>query len=95
MVTLLYVSLLRSYGVWTRFPSTFVVGMLSKHGAYVVLKKIKDVEVWGGIFQALHDMMYMSINRGEKIDDFKEHGRVAVRKNFHKHGPNDVWTNYF
>jgi hypothetical protein len=33
-----YVSLLRSYGVWTRFPSTFVVGMFSKHGAYVVLK---------------------------------------------------------
>jgi len=53
------------------------------------------VEVWGGIFQDLHDMMYMSINRGEKIDDFKEHGRVAVRKSFHKHGPNDVWTNYF
>jgi hypothetical protein len=36
-----YVSLLRSYGVWTRFPSTFVVGMFSKHGAYVVLKKSK------------------------------------------------------
>jgi hypothetical protein len=36
-----YVSLLRSYGVWTRFPSTFVVGMSSKHGAYVVMKKSK------------------------------------------------------
>jgi hypothetical protein len=36
-----YVSLLGSYGVWTRFPSTFVVGMFSKHGAYVVLKKSK------------------------------------------------------
>jgi hypothetical protein len=58
-------------------------------------KKIKDVEVWGGIFQDLHDVMYMSINHGERIDDFKEHGRVVVRKCFHKHGPNDVWTNYF
>jgi hypothetical protein len=36
-----YVSLLGSYGVWTRFPSTFVVDMFSKHGAYVVLKKSK------------------------------------------------------
>jgi hypothetical protein len=36
-----YVSLLGSYGVWTRFPSTFVVGMFSKHGIYVVLKKSK------------------------------------------------------
>ncbi len=34
-------SLLGSYGVWTRFPSTFVVGMFSKHGAYVILKKSK------------------------------------------------------
>jgi hypothetical protein len=34
-------------------------------------KKIKDVEVWGGIFQDLHDVMYMSINHGEAIDDFK------------------------
>jgi hypothetical protein len=36
-----YVSLLRSYGARTRFPSTFVVGMFSKHGAYVVLKNSK------------------------------------------------------
>jgi hypothetical protein len=36
-----YVSLLRSYGVWTRFPSSFVVSMFSKHGAYVLLKKSK------------------------------------------------------
>ncbi len=36
-----YVSLLGSYGVWTRFPPTFVIGMFSKHGAYVVLKKLK------------------------------------------------------
>jgi hypothetical protein len=36
-----YVSLLRSYGVWTRFPSSFVVGMFSKHGAYMVPKKSK------------------------------------------------------
>jgi hypothetical protein len=36
-----YVSLLGSYGAWTRFPSTFVVGMFSKHGGYVILKKSK------------------------------------------------------
>jgi len=35
------VSLLRLYGVWTRFPCTFVVGMFSKHGAYMVLKNKK------------------------------------------------------
>jgi len=33
-----YVSLLRLYGVWTMSPSTFVVGMFSKHGVYMVLK---------------------------------------------------------
>ncbi len=42
-------------------------------------EKIKDVEVQGGILQDLHDVMYMSINHGETIDDFKEHGRVALR----------------
>jgi len=36
-----YMSLLGSYGVWTRFPSTFVVDMFSKHSVYVVLKKSK------------------------------------------------------
>jgi len=41
MVILLHVSLLGLYGVYTRFPSTFVVGMFSKHGVYVVLKKSK------------------------------------------------------
>jgi hypothetical protein len=39
--------------------------------------------------------MYMSINHGEIIDDFKERGRVAVRKSLHKHRPGDAWTNYF
>jgi hypothetical protein len=34
-----YVSLLGSYGVWTRFPSSFVVDMFSKHNVYVVPKK--------------------------------------------------------
>jgi hypothetical protein len=58
-------------------------------------EKIKDVEVWGVILQDLHDVMYMSINHGETIDDFKEHGRVVVRENFHKHGLGDAWTNYF
>ncbi len=36
-----YVSLLGLYKVWTRFLSTFVIGMFSKHGIYVVLKKSK------------------------------------------------------
>jgi hypothetical protein len=89
-----YVSLLGPYGVWTRFPSTFVVGMFSKHGIYVVLKK-SNVEVWGGILQDLHDVMYVSINHGETFDDFKERGRVVVRENLHKHKPGDAWTNYF
>jgi hypothetical protein len=34
-------------------------------------EKIKDVEVRGGIFQNLHDVMYMSINHRETIDEFK------------------------
>jgi hypothetical protein len=37
----------------------------------------------------------MSINHAETIDDFKERGRVVVRESFHKHRPDDVWTNYF
>jgi len=49
-------------------------------------EKIKDVGVWCGILQDLHDVT---------IDDFKERGRVAVRKNLHKHRPGDAWTNYF
>jgi len=57
--------------------------------------EIKNVEVWGGIPQDLHDVMYMSINHGKTIDDFKECGRVVVRENLHKHRPGDVWTNYF
>jgi len=67
--------------------------MFSKHGASGI-EKIKDVEVQGGILQDLHDVMYMSINHGETIDDFKKHGRVDVRKNLHKHKLSDVWTNY-
>jgi len=58
-------------------------------------EKIEDVEVRGGILQDLHDVMYMSINHGKIIDDFKEHGRVVVRESFHKHRLGDVWTNYF
>jgi hypothetical protein len=49
----------------------------------------------GQIFQNLHDVMYMSINHGEMINAFKDHGRVVIQKNLHKHKPNDVWTNYF
>ncbi len=58
------------------------------------IEKIKVVEVLGGIFQDLHDVMYMSINHGKTIDDFKEHGRVGMKKNLHKHRPGDAWTNY-
>jgi hypothetical protein len=90
-----YVSLLGSYGVWTRFPSTFVVGMFSKQWHLRGTEKIKDVEVQGGILQDLHDVMYMSINHGKTIDDFKECGRVVVRKSLHKHKLGDAWTNYF
>jgi hypothetical protein len=45
-------------------------------------EKIKNVEVRGGILQDLDDVMYMSINHGETIDDFKERERVVVRKTF-------------
>jgi hypothetical protein len=58
-------------------------------------EKIKDVEVWGVILQDLHDVMYMSINHGETIDDFKERGRVVVRESLQKHKLGDAWTNYF
>jgi len=58
-------------------------------------KKIKDVEMRGGILQNLHDVIYMSINHGETIDDFKERGRVVVRESLHKHKLGDLWTNYF
>jgi len=53
------------------------------------------MEVWGGIFQDLHDVTYMSIDHGKTIDDFKKCGRVVMRGIFHKHRPGDVWTNYF
>jgi len=47
------------------------------------IEKIKDVEVHGAILQDLHDVMYMSINHGEKNDDFKERGGVVVKENLH------------
>jgi hypothetical protein len=59
------------------------------------IEKIKNVKVRGRIFQYFHDVMYMSINHGETIDDFKERGRVVVKDNLHKHRPSDAWTNYF
>ncbi len=58
------------------------------------IEKIKDVEVQGGILQDLHDVMYMSINHGETIDDFKERGRVVMNEDLHKHWFGDAWTNY-
>jgi hypothetical protein len=39
--------------------------------------------------------MYMSISHGETIDDFKERGRVGMKKSLHKDRPGDAWTNYF
>jgi hypothetical protein len=57
--------------------------------------KIKDVEVRGGILLDLHDVTYISINHGETIDDFKERGKVNVKKNLYKHRLGDAWTNYF
>jgi len=67
----------------------------SESMALTCTEKIKDVEVRGGILQNLHNVMYMSINHGETIDDFKERGRVAMRESFHKHRHGDAWTNYF
>jgi hypothetical protein len=58
------------------------------------IKKVKDVEVRSAIFQDFHDV-YMSINHGKTIDDFKECGRVVVKINLHKHKPGGAWTNYF
>jgi len=95
MEILLHVSSLGSYGVWTRFPSAFVVGMFSKHGTYVVLKKSKMWKCGVESSKTFMMLMYMSINHGETIDDFKECGRVDVRENLHKHGLGDAWTNYF
>ncbi len=57
------------------------------------IKKIKDVEVQGGSLEDLRDVMYMSINHGKTIDDFKKHGRVTVRKSLHKHRLGDALTN--
>jgi len=54
-------------------PSTYVLKAWRLRG----IKKIKDVEVRGGILQDLHDVMYMSINHGKTIDDFKKHGSLG------------------
>jgi len=59
------------------------------------IEKIKYMEVRRAILQDLHDVMYMSINHGKTIDDVKEHGKVAIRKNLHKHKLGDAWTNCF
>jgi len=45
-------------------------------------EKIKDVEVRGGILQDFHDVMYMSINHGETINDFKSVGGLLWEKTF-------------
>jgi hypothetical protein len=47
-------------------------------------EKIKDVEVWGGILQDLHDVMYMSIkDHGRVVDVFLSsliHSNVSLRQ---------------
>jgi hypothetical protein len=40
------------------------------------------VEVWGGIFQDLHDVMYMSINHGKQLMTSKSVGRLLWEKTF-------------
>ncbi len=70
---------------WPLLKAWFVCG----------IKKIKDVEVRGAVLRDFHDVMYISINHGKTIDDFKERGSIAMRENLHKHRPNDVWTNHF
>jgi hypothetical protein len=89
-----YVSLLGLYGV-DKVPIYLCCWHVLKAWGLRCTKKIKDVEVQDGILQDLHDVMYMSINHGETIDDFKECGRVVVKESLHKHRLNDVWTNYF
>jgi hypothetical protein len=58
-------------------------------------EKIKNVKMRGGILQDLHDVMYTSINHEKTINDFKEHVRVTMKINLHKHKHGDARTNYF
>jgi hypothetical protein len=95
MEILLHVSLIRVVWGMDKVPFYLCCWHVLKAWPLHGTRKIKDVEVQGGILQDLHDVMYMSINHGETINDFKEYGRVAMKESLHKHRPNDVWTNYF
>jgi hypothetical protein len=47
-----------------------------------VLKKIKDVVVHRAILDNLHAILYVMINLGKNIKDFKAHGKEKVMANF-------------
>jgi len=77
-----YVSLLRSYGVWTRFPSTFFVSMFWMHGAYMVLKKSK---MWKcGVESSKTFMMWCTCPSimEKKLMTSKSMGRLLWEKAF-------------
>jgi hypothetical protein len=46
------------------------------------LKKIKNVVVCPAILDDLHAILYVMINCGENIKNFKAHGRKKVMANF-------------
>jgi len=46
------------------------------------LKKIKDVVVCWAILDNLHAILYVMINLGKNINDFKAHGKEKVMANF-------------
>ncbi len=77
-----YVSVLVSCGVWTRFPSSFVVGMLSKHDTYMVLKKSK---MWTyGVQSSKTFMMWCtcSLIMDKKLMTSKSVGGLLWEKTF-------------
>jgi len=46
------------------------------------LKNIKDVIVHWAILDDLHAILYVMINLGKKVKDFKAHGREKGTTNF-------------
>ncbi len=78
---IIYVSLLGPYGGMDKVLIYLCCWHVFKAWCLHGIEKIKNVKVQGGILQDLHDVMYMSINHGKTIDDFKERGRVVVKKN--------------
>ncbi len=68
------VSLLRSYGGMDKVPIYLCCWHVLQTWCLRGTKKIKDVEVRGGILQDLHDVMYMPINHGKKFMTSKNIG---------------------